>query len=133
MEWYHESSTQKIFSSADTVDFCFTAILFFFFHLSRYHQPTMFIAMQEHATFKQHNLRHLRTGVMAGSPCPIEVMRKCVSEMHLTEMTICMFDALNCHQIVSTCSVILSVSDPCMLIPVCRVSVSCVHPRQATA
>ena len=50
--------------------------------------PTMFIAELDHPEFKQFDLSHLRTGIMAGSPCPIEVMRRAVSEMHLSEITI---------------------------------------------
>ena len=50
--------------------------------------PTMFIAELEHPDFKQFDLSHLRTGIMAGAPCPIEVMRKVISEMNMTEVTI---------------------------------------------
>jgi fatty-acyl-CoA synthase len=53
-----------------------------------YGVPTMFIAELEHPDFASFDLRSLRTGMMAGSPCPIEVMRRCVDTMHLTEMTI---------------------------------------------
>jgi fatty-acyl-CoA synthase len=52
-------------------------------------QPTMFIAALEHPNFGQYDLRSLRTGVMAGSPCPVQVMKRCVADMNLTEMTIC--------------------------------------------
>jgi len=51
--------------------------------------PTMFIAELDHAEFAQFDLTSLRTGVMAGAPCPIEVMRRCIRDMHLTELTIC--------------------------------------------
>ncbi len=51
--------------------------------------PTMFIAELEHPDFKQFDLGDLRTGIMAGAPCPIEVMRKVISEMNMTEVTIC--------------------------------------------
>jgi fatty-acyl-CoA synthase len=51
--------------------------------------PTMFIAELEHPDFKHYDLSHLRTGIMAGAPCPIEVMRKVISEMNMTEVTIC--------------------------------------------
>lgn len=51
--------------------------------------PTMFIAELEHPDFKQFDLSSLRTGIMAGAPCPIEVMRKVISEMNMTEVTIC--------------------------------------------
>ncbi len=51
--------------------------------------PTMFIAQLEHPSFSEHDLSSLRTGIMAGSPCPIETMRRVVSEMHMEEVTIC--------------------------------------------
>jgi len=51
--------------------------------------PTMFIAELEHAEFDRFDLSTLRTGIMAGSPCPIEVMRRAVERMHLREITIC--------------------------------------------
>src|SRR6202453_4898230 len=47
--------------------------------------PTMFIAMLEHADFARFDLKSLRTGIMAGSPCPVEVMRKVVNYMHMSE------------------------------------------------
>jgi fatty-acyl-CoA synthase len=50
--------------------------------------PTMFIAMLEHADFARFDLESLRTGIMAGSPCPVEVMRKVVNSMHMSEVTI---------------------------------------------
>ena len=50
--------------------------------------PTMFIAELDHPRFKEFDLSTLRTGIMAGSPCPIEVMKRVVSEMHLSEITI---------------------------------------------
>lgn len=50
--------------------------------------PTMFIAELEHPRFAEFDLSSLRTGIMAGSPCPIEVMRKVVGEMHMAEVTI---------------------------------------------
>ncbi|MDQ0014465.1 fatty-acyl-CoA synthase [Variovorax boronicumulans] len=50
--------------------------------------PTMFIAELDHPRFKEFDLSTLRTGIMAGSPCPIEVMKRVVSEMHLGEITI---------------------------------------------
>jgi fatty-acyl-CoA synthase len=53
-----------------------------------YGVPTMFIAQLEHPEFARFDLSSLRTGMMAGSPCPIEVMRRCVDEMHLNAMTI---------------------------------------------
>jgi fatty-acyl-CoA synthase len=50
--------------------------------------PTMFIAVMDHPEFKRYDLTSLRTGIMAGSPCPIKVMRQAVDEMHMTEITI---------------------------------------------
>ncbi|HEX6025692.1 MAG TPA: AMP-binding protein [Solirubrobacter sp.] len=56
---------------------------------SLYGVPTMFIAELEHPEFNTFDLTSLRTGIMAGSPCPIETMKRCVSEMHMEEVTIC--------------------------------------------
>jgi fatty-acyl-CoA synthase len=50
--------------------------------------PTMFIAELEHPDFSRFNLSTLRTGLMAGSPCPIEVMKKVISRMNMTEVGI---------------------------------------------
>jgi fatty-acyl-CoA synthase len=50
--------------------------------------PTMFIAELDHPNFKQFDLTTLRTGIMAGAPCPVEVMKRVVSEMHCPEITI---------------------------------------------
>ncbi len=50
--------------------------------------PTMFIAELDHPRFKEFDLSRLRTGIMAGSPCPIEVMKRVIAEMNLTEVTI---------------------------------------------
>jgi fatty-acyl-CoA synthase len=50
--------------------------------------PTMFIAEMDHPEFKRFDLQSLRTGIMAGSPCPIEVMKRAVDQMHLGEITI---------------------------------------------
>jgi fatty-acyl-CoA synthase len=50
--------------------------------------PTMFIAELEHPQFAEFDLSSLRTGIMAGSPCPIAVMRRVVAEMHIPELTI---------------------------------------------
>lgn len=49
--------------------------------------PTMFIAMLEHPDFKKYKL-NLRTGIMAGSPCPVKVMQQTIDEMGMTEITI---------------------------------------------
>ena len=54
-----------------------------------YGVPTMFIAMQNDPSFAEHDLSTLRTGVMAGSICPVEVMKRCVEEMHMAEVSIC--------------------------------------------
>jgi fatty-acyl-CoA synthase len=50
--------------------------------------PTMFIAQLDHPEFTKFDLTSLRTGIMAGSPCPIEVMKRAVANMHLSEITI---------------------------------------------
>lgn len=50
--------------------------------------PTMFIAELDHPQFAEFDLSTLRTGIMAGSPCPIEVMKRVVDEMHMSEVTI---------------------------------------------
>lgn len=50
--------------------------------------PTMFVAELDHPEFSTFDLSSLRTGIMAGAPCPIEVMRRVVNEMHLREITI---------------------------------------------
>lgn len=50
--------------------------------------PTMFIAQLDHPEFARFDLSSLRTGIMAGSPCPIEVMKRAISQMHLSEITI---------------------------------------------
>ena len=54
-----------------------------------YGVPTMFIAELAHERFAEFDLSSLRTGIMAGSPCPVEVMRKVQSTMHMPEVTIC--------------------------------------------
>jgi len=53
-----------------------------------YGVPTMFIAELEHPRFREFDLTSLRTGIMAGAPCPVDVMRRVVTEMHCSEMTI---------------------------------------------
>jgi fatty-acyl-CoA synthase len=56
---------------------------------SLYGVPTMFIAELNLPGFGDYDLSTLRTGIMAGSPCPVEVMKRVVSEMHMNEVTIC--------------------------------------------
>jgi fatty-acyl-CoA synthase len=56
---------------------------------SLYGVPTMFIAELALPDFARYDLSSLRTGIMAGSPCPVEVMKRCISEMHMDEVTIC--------------------------------------------
>ncbi len=53
-----------------------------------YGVPTMFIAEQNHPNFTSYDLSTLRTGIMAGSPCPVEVMKRCVNDMHMEEVSI---------------------------------------------
>ena len=54
-----------------------------------YGVPTMFVAELGHPDFDSFDLTSLRTGVMAGSPCPVEVMKACIDRMHMGEVTIC--------------------------------------------
>jgi len=54
-----------------------------------YGVPTMFIAILEHPLFTRFDFRTLRTGIMAGSPCPAKTMSEVVEHMHMTEVTIC--------------------------------------------
>ena len=54
-----------------------------------YGVPTMFIAELAHPMFDMFDLTSLRTGIMAGSPCPIETMRQVIDKMHASELTIC--------------------------------------------
>jgi len=56
---------------------------------SLYGVPTMFIAELADPTFEEHDLSSLRTGIMAGSPCPVEVMKQVIERMGMTEVTIC--------------------------------------------
>jgi fatty-acyl-CoA synthase len=56
---------------------------------SLYGVPTMFIAMLDHASFADFEAGALRTGIMAGSPCPAEVMRRVIDEMGMSEVSIC--------------------------------------------
>ncbi|HEU0040220.1 MAG TPA: AMP-binding protein, partial [Verrucomicrobiae bacterium] len=50
--------------------------------------PTMFIAELDHPDFKKFDLSTLRTGIMAGAPCPVQVMKRVMTEMHMAEITI---------------------------------------------
>ncbi|MGZ5366162.1 AMP-binding protein [Aeromicrobium sp.] len=56
---------------------------------SMYGVPTMFIAELDVPGFASYDLSSLRTGIMAGSPCPVEVMKRVISEMNMPEVTIC--------------------------------------------
>lgn len=53
-----------------------------------YGVPTMFIAELDHPKFSEFDLNSLRTGVMAGAPCPVEVMKRVIADMHMHEVTI---------------------------------------------
>jgi fatty-acyl-CoA synthase len=55
---------------------------------SLYGVPTMFIAELDHPEFARFDLTSLRTGMMAGAPCPVEVMKQCISVMHMEGVTI---------------------------------------------
>jgi fatty-acyl-CoA synthase len=54
-----------------------------------YGVPTMFIAELEDPEFRRYDLSSLRTGIMAGAPCPVELMKRVINQMHLREITIC--------------------------------------------
>ena len=54
-----------------------------------YGVPTMFIAELEQPQFRSYDLSCLRTGVMAGAPCPVEIMKRVIADMHMREVTIC--------------------------------------------
>jgi fatty-acyl-CoA synthase len=54
-----------------------------------YGVPTMFVAELNHPDFSKYDLSSLRTGIMAGSPCPIEIMRRAIADMHMRDVTIC--------------------------------------------
>ncbi|MFV3077384.1 AMP-binding protein [Niveispirillum fermenti] len=54
-----------------------------------YGVPTMFIAMLDHPDFARFDLSALRTGIMAGAPCPVTVMRRVLDQMHMRDVTIC--------------------------------------------
>jgi fatty-acyl-CoA synthase len=56
---------------------------------SLYGVPTMFIAQLDHPRFADYDLSSLRTGIMAGSPCPVEVMKRVMDLMHMSEVGIC--------------------------------------------
>ncbi len=56
---------------------------------SLYGVPTMFIALLDHPRVGEYSLESLRTGIMAGAPCPVEIMRKVMDLMHMPEVTIC--------------------------------------------
>jgi fatty-acyl-CoA synthase len=56
---------------------------------SLYGVPTMFIAELGHADFDRRDLSSLRTGIMAGAPCPVHVMREVIDRMHMRQVTIC--------------------------------------------
>lgn len=54
-----------------------------------YGVPTMFVAMLDHPSFSTFDLTSLRTGVMAGAPCPVKVMKRVIADMNMREVTIC--------------------------------------------
>jgi len=71
---------------------------------SIYGVPTMFIAQLTHPEFSRFDFASLRTGVMAGAPCPIEVMNRVVNDMHCPQMTI-MYGQTECSPIITMASV----------------------------
>lgn len=54
-----------------------------------YGVPTMFVRELNHPDFDKYDLSSLRTGIMAGAPCPVEVMKRVMNDMHMKEITIC--------------------------------------------
>jgi fatty-acyl-CoA synthase len=68
-----------------------------------YGVPSMFIAELEHPEFDRFRLGTLRTGIMAGSPCPIEVMKKVVEKMHCRDITIAYGQTESSPVITQTC------------------------------
>jgi fatty-acyl-CoA synthase len=62
--------------------------------------PTMFIAELNHPEYQQFDTSSLRTGIMAGSPCPIEVMKKVIDDMGASEITIC-YGLTECSPVIS--------------------------------
>ncbi|MBW9234582.1 AMP-binding protein, partial [Leptospira santarosai] len=62
--------------------------------------PTMFIAELNHPEYGQFDTSSLRTGIMAGSPCPIEVMKKVIDDMGASEITIC-YGLTECSPVIS--------------------------------
>ena len=69
-----------------------------------YGVPTMFIAQLTHPEFSRFDFTSLRTGVMAGAPCPIEVMNRVVNEMHCPQMTI-MYGQTECSPVITMAGV----------------------------
>lgn len=53
------------------------------------HSSTMFISILEHKLFQKFDFSSLRTGIMAGSPCPVKFMKRAINEMNMREITIC--------------------------------------------
>lgn len=68
-----------------------------------YGVPTMFIAELEHPRFTTYDLSSLRTGIMSGAPCPIEVMRRVVAQMHAREITIA-YGQTEASPVITMCS-----------------------------
>ena len=62
---------------------------------SLYGVPTMFIDMLNHPNFSTFDLSTLRTGIMAGSPCPVETMKQVIKKMNMDEVTVIIISSLN--------------------------------------
>ena len=77
-----------------------------------YGVPTMFIAELNHPDFDQFDLSHLRTGIMAGSPCPPETMREVMERMNMREITIC-YGLTECSPVFTQTSVDDDVEHKC--------------------
>ena len=69
-----------------------------------YGVPTMFVAELSHVEFSKRNMDSLRTGIMAGAPCPIELMKRVVDEMHCAEMTIA-YGQTESSPVITQCSI----------------------------
>ena len=91
---------------------------------SIYGVPTMFIAQLDHPRFSSVQLETLRTGIMAGAPCPIDVMRQVIGRMHVPQVTIC-------YGMTETSPVSFQSRPTIRLSFACRPSAACCHTSNA--
>jgi fatty-acyl-CoA synthase len=91
---------------------------------SIYGVPTMFIAQLDHPRFNSFQLETLRTGIMAGAPCPIDVMRQVIGQMHVPQVTIC-------YGMTETSPVSFQSETMIRLSFACRQSAACCHTSNA--